>query len=66
MTSVFATAKEYLSTRDRMLIFFGTSGDLEYLRELFDRYGFTAEVLRQGSIVRDGIQVDYFTFRVTP
>jgi release factor glutamine methyltransferase len=66
MTSFFATAKEQLSARGRMLIFFGTSGDLDYLRELFDRYGFTEEVLRQGSIVRDGIQVDYFTFRVTP
>lgn len=65
MTSFFATAKEHLSGKGRMLIFFGTSGDLDYLRELFHRYGFTAEVLRQGSIVRDQIRVNYFTFRVT-
>jgi release factor glutamine methyltransferase len=66
MTSFFAAAKEHLSAVGRMLIFFGTSGDLDYLRELFDRYGFTAHVLRQRSLVRDGTQVEYFTFRVTP
>ncbi|HUY24420.1 MAG TPA: methyltransferase [Candidatus Saccharimonadales bacterium] len=66
MTRFFATAKQHLSGKGRMLIFFGTSGDLDYLRELFDRHGFTAEVLRQGSIVRDQIRVDYFTFLVTP
>jgi release factor glutamine methyltransferase len=66
MTSFFATVKEHLSGKGRMLIFSGTSGDLDYLRELFEHYGYTAEVLRQGSIARDQIQVDYFTFRVTP
>jgi release factor glutamine methyltransferase len=65
MTSFFAQAKEHLSKMGRMLIFFGTSGDLEYLRQLFDRYGFTAEVLGRRSLVRDNLQVDYFTFRVT-
>jgi len=66
MTSFFATAREHLSAADRMLIFFGTSGDLAYLHELFDRYRFRAQVLRQRPLVRDGTQVEYFTFRVTP
>ena len=49
----------------RMLIFFGGSGDLAYLQELIDEEGFQREVLAQHSLVRDGWQVGYFTFRLT-
>jgi release factor glutamine methyltransferase len=66
MTRFFATARDHLSDVGRMLIFFGTSGDLDYLRELFDRYRFTAEILGRRGLTRDGIRVEYFTFRVTP
>ncbi|MDT7716268.1 MAG: release factor glutamine methyltransferase [Pseudonocardiales bacterium] len=48
-----------------MLIFFGGSGDLAYLQELIDEEGFQREVLAQHSLVRDGWQVGYFTFRLT-
>jgi release factor glutamine methyltransferase len=48
-----------------MLIFFGNSGDVAYLQQLIDHEGFQREVLPQRSLVRDGLQVDYFTFRLT-
>jgi hypothetical protein len=49
----------------RMLIFFGGSGDLAYLQQLIDEEGFQREVLAQHSLVRNGWQVGYFTFRLT-
>ncbi|WP_326556429.1 methyltransferase [Micromonospora sp. NBC_01796] len=65
MTAFFTQAREHLTADGRMLIFFGSSGDLTYLRHLIDATGFTATVLAQQSLVRDGWQVDYFTFRLT-
>jgi release factor glutamine methyltransferase len=66
MTAFFRGARERLTPDGRMLVFFGSSGDLGYLRGLFDEQGFVAEVLATGSVVRDGWTVEYFTFRVTP
>ena len=64
MTEFFREADEHLTDRGRMLIFFGTSGDLAYLREL--AAGFGSEVVAEQSLANDGWQVDYFTFRLTP
>ncbi|HEU4422263.1 MAG TPA: methyltransferase [Pilimelia sp.] len=66
MTRFFQAAREHLTGRGRMLVFFGTSGDLDYLRKLTDEHGFTGEVVAQQSLVRDGMRVDYFTYRLTP
>jgi release factor glutamine methyltransferase len=49
-----------------MLIAFGSSGDLDYLRRLLDEEGFAVRVVAEQSLVRDDWQVDYFTFLVTP
>jgi release factor glutamine methyltransferase len=48
-----------------MLISFGTSGDLGYLRTLMTSKGFSAEIVAHDDLVRDGWRVEYFTFRVT-
>jgi release factor glutamine methyltransferase len=48
-----------------MLIFFGSSGDLPYLRHLIDQQGFATEVVAQQELARDGWSVGYFTFRLT-
>ena len=48
-----------------LITFFGSSGDVAYLQELIDHEGFRREVLAQHSLVNDGWQVDYFTFRLT-
>jgi release factor glutamine methyltransferase len=65
MTTFFHQARRHLTPTGRMLIFFGTSGDLPYLRHLIDQEGFTAEVIAQEELVKDGWPVGYFTFRLT-
>jgi release factor glutamine methyltransferase len=65
MTTFFRHARQYLADGGRMLIFFGTSGDLGYLLSLFDEEGFTSEVVAHDQFEREGWGVEYFTFRVT-
>jgi release factor glutamine methyltransferase len=65
MTAFFRQARSHLSPGGRMLIFFGTSGDLDYLRRLFDEERFLAEVVATDRLTKDGWTVDYFTFRLT-
>lgn len=65
LTRFFRKARQHLTHRGRMLIFFGSSGDLDYLQQLIDQEGFQRHVLAQHRLVRDGWQVDYFTFRLT-
>jgi release factor glutamine methyltransferase len=65
MTAFFRNAKQYLAPNGRMLIFFGTSGDLGYLKQLADEEGFTTQVVAQQDLVKDDWRVEYFTFRLT-
>jgi release factor glutamine methyltransferase len=66
MTSFFHNARQYLTGSGRMLISFGTSGDLCYLRTLAADAGFTTEIVAQRDLVKDDWHVRYFTFRMTP
>lgn len=45
MTTFFREARRYLTPTGRVLIFFGTSGDLEYLEQLIAAERFDSEVL---------------------
>jgi release factor glutamine methyltransferase len=65
MTEFFRGARAHLGAAGRMLVFFGSSGDLAYLRQLAGEEGFRAEVVAQRDLVRDGWRVDYYTFRLT-
>ena len=65
MTRFFREARTHLSPGGRMLIFFGTSGDLGYLQQLMGGEGFSSQVVATDSLSRDGWEVEYFTFRVT-
>ena len=65
MTTFFREARRHLAPGGRMLIFFGSSGDLAYLERLFDEGGFAAEVVAEQALVRDGWQVEYYTYRLT-
>lgn len=65
MTRFFRQSRRHLTDGGRILIFFGSSGDLAYLQQLIDGEGFRREVVAQRSLVKDGWQVDYFTFRLT-
>jgi release factor glutamine methyltransferase len=65
MTTFFRHARRHLAPGGRMLIFFGTSGDMGYLKRLMAEEGFSwAEAARLAG-ERDGIPVEYVTFRVT-
>ncbi|MGH3714050.1 MAG: methyltransferase [Micromonosporaceae bacterium] len=66
MTAFFRNARAHLAPGGRMLIFFGSSGDLAYLKRLVAAEGFAAEQLNHRELAKDGWKVDYFTFRVTP
>jgi release factor glutamine methyltransferase len=65
MTKFFHQARNFLAQRGRMLIFFGTSGDLGYLKGLIAEQGFHADAVAHDELTRDGWKVEYFTFRVT-
>lgn len=65
MKSFFRGARAHLTTRGRLLVFFGTSGDLPFLKQLAADAGFTVEVLGRQELTRDGWRVEYFTFRMT-
>ncbi|MGQ0841797.1 methyltransferase [Actinokineospora sp.] len=66
MNAFFAGARDHLADGGRMLMFFGTSGDLGHLRRSADEHGFTTEVLATTTLDKDGWTVEYFTFRLTP
>ena len=66
MTAFFRNARRHLAPSGRMLIFFGTSGDLGYVRQLIDEEDFRVEVVARLDLVKDGWRVDYHTFRLTP
>jgi release factor glutamine methyltransferase len=65
MSTFFREAHRHLAPGGRMLIFFGTSGDLPYLKRLAAEAGFVSEVVARRALVKDGWQVEYFTFRMS-
>jgi len=65
LQAFFAGASDHLAPGGRMLISFGSSGDIDYLHALMDSTGFDREVLAQDGMVRDAHRVDYFVYRVT-
>ena len=66
LTTFFRHAREYLSDSGRMLIFFGSSGDLAYLEHLMTEQGFSYRVIAERALTKEGHTVRYLTFRVTP
>jgi len=64
MTRFFRGARRHLTPGGRLLIFFGTSGDLDYLQQLAAEESFASEVLAQRDLEKDGWRVDYYTFRM--
>jgi release factor glutamine methyltransferase len=65
LTSFFDRVKDYLTDGGRILLFFGTSGDIDYLGHLTEKAGFSKEVVNHSKHVKDGTPVEYFTFRLT-
>ena len=66
LTRFVREARLHLSGHGRLLVFFGSSGDLGYLQRLVAEEGFRTEVLARKMLVEDGWQVEYITYRLTP
>jgi len=64
MTTFFRQARQHLAPGGRMLIFFGTSGDMGYLKCLNAEEG-SRGPRQRGSQMIDGIPVEYVTFKAT-
>jgi release factor glutamine methyltransferase len=65
LRTFFRAARDHLTMDGRMLIFFGSSGDVIYLERLMDENGFVPEVIATQSLVKDGWEVDYVTYRLS-
>jgi release factor glutamine methyltransferase len=65
LSAFFRGARARLTERGRILVFFGTSGDIAYLHRLIDEAGFDRETLASAGAERDGVRVSYFTYRLT-
>lgn len=62
LTKFFNLVDQYLNEGGRILLCFGSSGDIEYLNELIERSGFSKEVIAKRDLEKEGIMVRYFTF----
>ncbi|GAA4683698.1 methyltransferase [Phytohabitans rumicis] len=65
LTTFFRQVRDHLRPGARMLIFFGTSGDLGYLERLAAEAGFHSRILANRRLKKDSWQVDYYTFHLS-
>jgi release factor glutamine methyltransferase len=65
LTRFFREVPRYLAPGGRILVFFGTSGDSGYLDTLVRQARFDAEKLAGRRLEKDGLDVEYFTHRLT-
>lgn len=66
LTSFFHEAKNYLNPDGRILLSFGTTGDIDYLHHLITEADLDVDVLREVRAHIDGQDVAYFAYRLTP
>jgi release factor glutamine methyltransferase len=64
MTRFFSEIDEYLAENGRVLIFFGTSGDIDYLKGLIEGAGLTLEQISTQNLEKNRQTVSYFAFRL--
>lgn len=65
LRAFFRGAPGRLAPGGRILLFFGTSGDIEFLSTLIAESGFAKAVVSERAFTKEGIEVGYFTFRLT-
>lgn len=65
LTRFMSEVRDRLNPGGQLLLFFGTSGDMTYLRHLIDRSGLRADTIASRDLTKDGITVTYCTFRLT-
>jgi release factor glutamine methyltransferase len=66
LTRFFAEVGEYLTPTGRIILSFGTTGDIDYVQQLIDRAALDVEELRNTEGEKDGWPVAYFVYRLTP
>src|SRR3954447_25925870 len=64
LTTFMAEAPSRLRPGGRIVMNFGTSGDLDYLRELIGRSGLVAEETRYGETTKLGYTAEYYVIRL--
>ncbi|EQD63805.1 methyltransferase small, partial [mine drainage metagenome] len=65
LTSFFQEVHSYLTESGRILLSFGTTGDIDYLHELVARAGLQTEEMRRVEGEKDGLAVAYIVYRFT-
>ncbi len=65
LTTFFTESDDHLADGGRILLFFGTSGDYEYLNRLIDTTGYGKETVATRTLQNKGERVQYFTYRLT-
>lgn len=65
LTSFFQQVKAHLAGSGRILLSFGTTGDIDYLQELVAQAGLKTEELRKVEGEKDGLTVAYLVYRFT-
>jgi release factor glutamine methyltransferase len=65
LTKFMTEARGRLRPGGRILLNFGTSGDIDYLYRLIDRADFEKEVFPTGEATKDGLTAYYYTIRLT-
>lgn len=66
LRTFFAEVGHRLTSKGRIVLSFGTTGDLDYLHELVERADLHAEELRRVDSERDGLEVAYLVYRLRP
>lgn len=64
LTAFFGEVADRLTPDGRILLFFGTSGDIDYVHHLIERSGYSRTVINHSEHTKDGIPVEYFTYRL--
>jgi release factor glutamine methyltransferase len=61
----FLHVREHLTADGRVLLNFGTSGDLDYVMQLVDAANLRSEIITTKDLDKDGQTVCYYTYRLT-
>jgi release factor glutamine methyltransferase len=65
LTTFFSEVSTHLSTRGRVLLCFGSSGDLDYVYQLIESASLRREIVAERSLLKDLLHVSYYTFKLT-
>jgi release factor glutamine methyltransferase len=65
LTRFMTEAKSFLRSHGRIMLNFGTSGDLDYLNSLIERTGFKKTAFLRRKLTKNDLTVSYYTIRLT-